>query len=107
MVKLTIFVVGGTFLIAALLIFGLSGEIGRGRIEINPKEYDVGTISMVEGPVQKTFEIQNTGEGDLKITKIWTSCMCTTARLKVGDKVNFVETRPLSKTKRWRIISKI
>ncbi len=29
------------------------------------------------------------------------------AGLKIGDKVIFVETRPLSKTKRWRIISKV
>ncbi|MCX6780935.1 MAG: 30S ribosomal protein S17 [Candidatus Magasanikbacteria bacterium] len=25
---------------------------------------------------------------------------------KVGEKVNFVECRPLSKTKRWRVIAK-
>lgn len=85
MVKLTIFVIGGTFLIAALLVFGLNGT-GQGRIEINPLKHDVGTVSIVEGFVKRTFEIQNTGEGDLKITAIWTSCMCTMARLKVGDK---------------------
>ncbi|MEK7125667.1 MAG: 30S ribosomal protein S17 [Patescibacteria group bacterium] len=27
--------------------------------------------------------------------------------LKTGDKVVFIETRPLSKTKRWRIITKL
>lgn len=27
--------------------------------------------------------------------------------IKVGDKVVFEETRPLSKTKRWRIIAKV
>lgn len=41
---------------------------------------------MAEGLVKKTYEIKNTGGGDLKIDKIWTSCDCTTARLKVKDK---------------------
>lgn len=27
--------------------------------------------------------------------------------VKVGDRVLFVETRPLSKTKRWRIVAKV
>lgn len=87
MIKLTIFVVGGTFLTAALLIFGLGGT-GQGKIEISPLEYDAGTVSMAEGLVKRTYEIKNTGEGDLKIDRIWTSCMCTTARLKVGDETS-------------------
>lgn len=28
-------------------------------------------------------------------------------KLEVGDKVVFEETRPLSKTKRWRVINKV
>lgn len=34
-------------------------------------------------------------------------CDCRIDGLKVGDKVLFEETRPISKTKRWRIIKKI
>lgn len=85
--KLTIFVVAGTILIAALLIFGSNGT-GQGRIEVNPQEYDAGIVSMADELVRKTFEIKNAGQGDLKITSISTSCMCTTARLKVGDKTS-------------------
>lgn len=33
-------------------------------------------------------------------------CDCRLEGIKVGDKVVFAETRPLSKTKRWRIISR-
>lgn len=86
--KLIIFVVGGTLLITTLLIFGLSNpsQEGQGKIEISPQKYDAGIVSMAEGLVKKTFEIKNIGEGDLKIDRIWTSCMCTTVRLKVGDK---------------------
>ena len=90
MVKLTIFIVAGTILIATLLIFGLNrpGVAGQGIMEISPKEYDAGTVSMAADTVKKTFEIQNIGKGDLKITAISTSCMCTTARLRVGDKIS-------------------
>ncbi len=90
MVKLTIFVVAGTILIATLLVFGLKqpGQAGQGTIEVSPKEYDAGTVFMAGELVKKTFEIQNLGQGDLKITDISTSCMCTTARLKVGDKTS-------------------
>lgn len=58
---------------------------GIPKVEVSPEEYDAGTVSMGEGLVEYTYEIRNVGEGDLKIDRIWTSCMCTTARLKVGD----------------------
>lgn len=58
------------------------------KIEINPEEYDAGTISMSAGSAKYTYEIKNIGEGDLKIDRIWTSCHCTTARLRVGDKTS-------------------
>ena len=90
MVKLTIFIVAGTILIATLLIFGLNrpGVAGQGIMEISPKEYDAGTVSMAGELVKKIFEVKNIGQGDLKITAISTSCMCTTARLRVGDKTS-------------------
>ncbi len=88
--RLILLVVGGTLLISVGLFFGLPylTEEGKGKIEVNPLEHDAGTVSMAEGLVERTFEIKNNGEGDLKINSIWTSCMCTTARLKVGDKVS-------------------
>lgn len=84
-------------LITGLVIWGLVSYFskehqesysGAPKIEINPKEYDAGTVSMASGLVKKTYEIKNTGEGDLKIERIWTSCMCTTATLKVRDKIS-------------------
>ena len=48
-------------------------------------EYDMGTVSMASGLVRHTFEIENAGLSDLKINNIRTSCMCTTAFLKIGD----------------------
>jgi hypothetical protein len=59
---------------------------GTPKIEIVQKEYDAGTVSMADGVVKHIYEIKNTGDGNLKISRIWTSCMCTTAVLRVGDK---------------------
>ena len=85
-------------IIGGLAIFGLFNYFSNQdhetiqdtpKIEINPQEYDAGTVSMTEGMVKYTHEIKNNGEGDLEIDRIWTSCMCTTARLKVGDEISF------------------
>lgn len=59
---------------------------GTPKIEINPKEYDAGTVAIGAGLVKKTYEIKNVGDGELKISSIQTSCDCTSAILKVGDK---------------------
>lgn len=48
--------------------------------------YDFGTISMAAGEVARQFKIKNTGSEPVVITKLYTSCMCTTATLSVGEK---------------------
>lgn len=48
--------------------------------------YDFGTISMAAGKVKNTFKIKNTGSDAVTINKMYTSCMCTTASLMMGDK---------------------
>ena len=61
-------------------------QLGLAKIEITPKEYDVGNIPIGGGLVKRDYEIKNIGSGDLKINDIWTSCHCTTAILKVAGK---------------------
>lgn len=46
--------------------------------------YDFGTISMKNGNVSKTFNIKNSTTKPLTLAKVYTSCMCTTARLKLN-----------------------
>lgn len=84
--KLIILVVGITLLVGIIVIFGLPGK--HGAIEISPLEYELGDISMAEGLVYRTFEIKNVGEGELSITDIRTSCMCTTAILTVDGETS-------------------
>jgi len=98
-VKKLVSVLSILVLIAVGAIFGLvnympsadqnkqeSGNQGSPRIEIAQKEYNAGTVSMAGGLIKHVYEIKNTGTGDLKIDKIRTSCMCTTAILRVRDK---------------------
>lgn len=43
--------------------------------------YDFGIISMAKGKVSKNFTIKNTSASPVVVTKVFTSCMCTTATL--------------------------
>ena len=86
-------ILGLTFLISTALIFGpsLLGKSNSGeggKIVIDPLEYDAGDISIGGGLLRKTYEIQNAGSGPLKIKNIETSCACTKAVLRVGDKTS-------------------
>ena len=49
-------------------------------------QYDFGTISMANGNVNKVFTVTNNSADPALIEKIYTSCMCTSAKLKIGDK---------------------
>jgi len=48
--------------------------------------YDFGTISMAVGKVSHQFKIKNTSAEAVTVNKIYTSCMCTTAELTIGNK---------------------
>jgi archaellum component FlaG (FlaF/FlaG flagellin family) len=45
---------------------------------IDSTVYDFGTINESDGPVTHTFKIKNDGEKALVVTKVATSCGCTT-----------------------------
>ncbi|HEY4490133.1 MAG TPA: DUF1573 domain-containing protein [Candidatus Paceibacterota bacterium] len=48
--------------------------------------HDFGTISMKDGNVKTIFKIKNPTEEILTLNKLYTSCMCTSATLIVGNK---------------------
>ncbi len=48
-------------------------------------KFDFGTISMAAGQVSKIFKLQNTTDQPVIIEKLYTSCMCTTALLLIGE----------------------
>jgi hypothetical protein len=61
-----------------------SGASG-GQLAATEKAYDFGTVSMKDGKVKHTYQIKNGSDKPLTITKLYTSCMCTTAELTAGD----------------------
>lgn len=44
-------------------------------------EYSFGTISMGAGKVSRAYKVRNDGESPMRITKLYTSCMCTEAKI--------------------------
>ncbi len=48
--------------------------------------YDFGTISMKNGKVTKSFKVYNNQSNPVLVSKVYTSCMCTDALLKIGTK---------------------
>jgi len=50
--------------------------------------YDFGSISMAAGKVKHQFKIKNTSTEMVTISKMYTSCMCTTATLMAGGKLS-------------------
>jgi len=84
-----IFFVFLAVIIVVGLVFISTNNNNPAKIVISPEEYDAGTVSIADGNlVEKTFEVKNDGQGDLKINSIWTSCMCTNAHLRIGDKTS-------------------
>lgn len=49
--------------------------------------YDFGPISMAKGKVSHAFVLQNTAETPVVIEKVYSSCMCTSATLAIGEKI--------------------
>ena len=54
---------------------------GKGNLSADVSAYDFGIVSMAKGNVMYQFKIKNTGEDPVTISKMYTSCMCTTAKL--------------------------
>ncbi|MEK7569557.1 MAG: DUF1573 domain-containing protein [Patescibacteria group bacterium] len=49
--------------------------------------YDFEEVSMAKGNVSHSFKVKNVSTSPVTIEKMYTSCMCTTAKLTMGGKV--------------------
>lgn len=58
------------------------------KMTISPMEFNAGDISMANGKYTTVYKVKNDGTADLKISKIITSCMCTTAMLKIDGRTS-------------------
>ena len=91
-----------SLLISILLLGGLIGiskfinspssgaqiidSLSNGLLSAEETSFDFGNVSMAAGNVSYNFKIKNTGSEPLTIGKIYTSCMCTSALLKINNK---------------------
>jgi hypothetical protein len=93
----------GAFVATILMVVGAvfwfsgrSGAVSKGDslvgnarievIEVSPDSIDLGRVEYGGGIVSKEFEIKNTSAETLKLRKITTSCMCTKAKVQIGDR---------------------
>lgn len=66
------------------LISGISSNGNYSELAPEEKTFDFGVVSMSKGNVNHSFKIKNTGNSSIKISKIYTSCMCTEATIVNG-----------------------
>lgn len=90
----TFFAVGIGAVLVALFLMGRPGEgltetttvsAGTSALAAAETAFDFGSISMAKGKVQRRFAVQNTGSAPAAITRMYTSCMCTSASIVKGD----------------------
>ena len=94
-----------TILIGALILVGLGGLMWWGRsnqtnatsavgssnsttsgsLVASETQYDFGTISMKDGNVSTVFTVTNPTNKDVLLSRLVTSCMCTTAYIESAD----------------------
>lgn len=61
------------------------GSTSSGVLTAEETAFDFGTVSMSRGNVSHIFNLKNDGPEPVTITKMYTSCMCTTASLIKGN----------------------
>ena len=59
-------------------------ENEKGFLTAEETAFDFGNVPMYGGKVKHNFTLKNDGQGPVKISKIYTSCMCTEATLISG-----------------------
>lgn len=59
----------------------------KGVLTAEEIKFDFGTISMGRGNVTHAYKIKNVGSETVAINRVYTSCMCTTAKFIKGSAV--------------------
>ena len=83
----------GVFVI--LLIGNRQSQVGSGVLSENSSSdgsitaesssYDFGTISMKDGDVSHSYDLENKSDAPVTLGEIYTSCMCTSAQARYDD----------------------
>lgn len=91
--KFIIGIILASFLILAGAVFLASRIEGppevvasqNAKAQVAETKHDWEEIKLNGGDVKKTFVIKNAGTDPLQLANIKTSCMCTTAQVKIGE----------------------
>ena len=62
-----------------------TNSFSSGELAMTESSYDFGEVSMAKGLVNHEFVLSNTSSAPVKVGPVETTCMCTTAYLKVGE----------------------
>ncbi len=85
----------GVLAFSFLLIVGFAFLVGgkeeavlgdMSSVQVTPGFYELGNVPIDGGVTTREYEVRNTTENTMKLKKIATSCMCTEAKIVVGDK---------------------
>lgn len=83
-----ILIVGSVAILAAIVI-SFGSQSNNGVLTAEATAYDFGTISMANGNVSHGFRLKNESLETVKIENIYTSCMCTIAKVVDGSGKNY------------------
>lgn len=65
-----------------------TSQTTKNVLSLNETNHDFGTVSMKNGKITNIFKVKNTLSENVTLKKLYTSCMCTVATLKLGDKTH-------------------
>lgn len=81
-----VILIGGSYALLTLTDSTSNIEVTSNvKVSTGEVDHDWGTIGINDGKVSTTYVINNDGTEPLKLFNIETSCMCTTAVVKIGD----------------------
>jgi uncharacterized protein DUF1573 len=65
----------------------LDATIPRGDVGFSADrlEHDFGSVRIDEGKVSTLFRVKNSSDKTIRVTQLFTSCMCTTVSLELAD----------------------
>ena len=96
-VKILILVAVGAIVLGGVLLYVQPKAADHGtmaleptgaslNLALEPSNYDFGTISMKNGKVTTEFSVKNTKSESTLISQVYTSCMCTDAKIWIGGR---------------------
>lgn len=83
--KKFVFIIAIILFVGGFVVYKISGgektQTAQAYVEVDKYSIDLGRVSMADGVAKTTFNLKNSGDQELEINALQTSCMCTTVKL--------------------------